>query len=220
MQVVIIGGRGNGTVIASTIEDCKAAGQDIECVGFLNDDDADELNGYPILGEVSEEAWRALPDDYQFVYALSSVGKAYERYKLLQDLEIPRERFATIIHPTAEVSDQASLGAGVVLMPFTMVGTDVEIGDHSQLYGQSFVGHDATLEEMVFVANNASVGAEVHVEDGAHLGTNSAFVEHVTVGQYSVVGLSAAVIDDVEPFQKVAGNPAESIGFVDAETKQ
>jgi acetyltransferase EpsM len=219
MKVVIIGGRGNGTVIASTIEDCKAAGQDIECVGFLNDDDRNEINGYPILGTTDNEDWKTLPDGYQFIYALSSVGKAYERHQLLDNLGIPRDRFATIVHPTAEVSDQAELGNGVVLMPFAMVGPDAILGDHTHLYGQSFVGHDTTLDEMVFVSNNATLGSHIHVEDGAHLGTNSSFVEHLTIGRYSIVGLGSAVIEDVEPFDKVAGNPAEVIGSVRSDMK-
>jgi len=39
-KIVIIGGRGNGMVIASTIEDCKLAGEAKECVGFLNDNES------------------------------------------------------------------------------------------------------------------------------------------------------------------------------------
>jgi len=218
-KIVIIGGRGNGTVIASTIEDCRAAGQDIECVGFLSDDDGEEINGYPILNSTEPTDWKALPDEYQFIYALSSVGKAHERHQLLANFGIPPNRFATVIHPSAEVSGEAEIGSGVVIMPLVIVGPDVILGNHTHLYGQSFVGHDTKLDEMVFVSNNVSLGSHIHVKDGAHLGTNSSFVEHLTIGEYSIVGLSSAVLNDVKPFDKVAGNPAESIGSVRLDTK-
>lgn len=57
MDIIIIGGEGNGTVIASTIEDIirdhgamRLGGHHIK--GFLNDSDhkGDNLNGYPVLG--------------------------------------------------------------------------------------------------------------------------------------------------------------------------
>lgn len=211
-NIIIIGGRGNGTVIISTIEDCKSAGQSIECAGFLNDNEK-EIDDYPVLGPVTKEAWQKL-DGYYFIYALSTVKQAYQRHKLLKELEIPERRFATVIHPTAVVSDKAKLGYGVVLMPFVLVSPDVVIGNHSQMYAQSFIGHDSSMGEMCFVANNASIGGSVKIEDGAHIGSNSSIIERVTIGKYAVVGLAANVLKDVDPFSKVVGNPAREIGKV------
>lgn len=209
MKIVIIGGRGNGTVIASTIEACKNAGQDIECTGFLNDTER-EIDGYPVLGPITKEAWEKL-DGHYFIYALSTVKQAYQRHKLLKELEIPEKKFANIIHPTVVVSGKAKLGYGVVLMPLVVVSPDVAIGNHTQLYAQSFIGHDSTLGEMAFVANNASVGGRVIVQDGVHIGSNSSIVERVTIGKYSIVGLAAVVTKDVAPFDVVVGNPARVI---------
>lgn len=216
MKIVIIGGRGNGTVIASTIEDCKSAGQSIECAGFLNDNEK-EIDDYPVLGPITKEGWQKVDEEYYFIYALSTVKQAYQRHKLLKELEIPERRFATVIHPTAAVSDKAKLGYGVVLMPFVLVSPGVVIGNHSQMYAQSFVGHDSILGEMVFVANNASIGGSVKIEDGAHIGSNSSIRERITVGEWSIVGLGAVVLKDVPPYTTVVGNPALSIGSVNKE---
>ncbi|XWN37469.1 MAG: NeuD/PglB/VioB family sugar acetyltransferase [Balneola sp.] len=210
-KIVIIGGRGNGTVIASTIEDCKKAGQDIECTGFLNDNE-EEINGYPVLGGIQNGDWKKLSEDHSFIYAMSNIKQAPERYKLLQDLGIPENRFATIIHPSAVVSDQAKLGHGVVLMPLTLVSPDVVIGNHSQLYAQSFVGHDTTVDEMVFVANNVSIGGRIHIKDGAHIGSNSSILERLVIGKFAVVGLGSVVLKDISDKEKVVGNPGRSIG--------
>lgn len=212
-NVVIVGGRGNGTVIASTIEDCKKAGQDIACVGFLNDNE-EEINGYPVLGGIQNQNWKKLPDGYQFIYALSNVKQAPERFKILRELGIPEERYATVIHPTAVVSDQAELGHGVVLMPFTLVSPNVIIGNHSQLYAQSFVGHDSVLDEMVFVANNASIGGRTHIKNGAHIGSNCSILERLSIGEFAVIGLGSVVLKAVEDKEKVVGNPGRCIGFI------
>ena len=211
MKVVIIGGRGNGTVIASTIEDCRIAGQNIECVGFLNDNEKEPIDGYPVLGGIVNGDWSKLPRDYKFVYAMSNVKQASERYSLLHELNIPLSRFATIIHPTAVVSQKVALGAGVVLMPLTLVSPDVVIGNHSQMYAQSFIGHDSEMKEMVFVANNASIGGRVSIGTGAHIGSNSSIVERIKVGEFSIIGLGAVLLKSVEPFEIAVGNPAKVI---------
>lgn len=209
-DIVIIGGRGNGTVIASTIEDCQRAGASMRCIGFLNDFEQ-SVGQYPVLGKVSTEGWQEAPKNSEFVYALSTVKQARERYDLLQQLEIPADRFASIIHPSAIVAQSARLQDGVVVMPLCVVGPDVVIGAHTQLYAQSFIGHDSGLGEMVFVANNATIGGRVLVGTGAHIGSNSSVREHVSIGRYAIVGLGAAVITDVREATTVVGNPAEPI---------
>ena len=210
MKIVIIGGRGNGTVIASTIEDCKRAGNNIECIGFLNDNEK-EINGYPVLGGIKDKFWQKLPADYFFIYALSNVKQASERFDILLHLNIPIDRYATIIHPTAVVSNKAKLGKGVVLMPYTVVSPNAIIGNHSQMYAQSFIGHDSELEEMVFVANNASIGGRILIKNGAHIGSNSSILERLIINEFSVIGLASNVLTNVEPFSVYVGNPAKKV---------
>lgn len=210
-KIVIIGGRGNGTVIASTIEDCKERGENVTCIGFLNDVEK-EINGYPVLGGIHNMDWRKLPEDYKFIYAMSNIKQSPERYQLLQELKIPLERFATVIHPTAVVSKKAKIGFGVVLMPFALVSPNVVIGNHSQMYAQSFVGHDTVVDEMVFIANNASVGGRIKIKNGAHIGSNSSTLERIVIGAFSVIGLASVVLKDVGDYEKVVGSPARVIG--------
>ena len=205
MKIVIIGGRGNGTVVASTIEDCS----DHEVVGFLNHGNDTEIEGYPVLGP--PENWIDMDLDVYFIFTLSSVKVTSERYKLLKQLHIPEHRFASIIHPSAVVSKQAKIGKGVVMMPLVLVGPGVRIGNHSMLLGQSFIGHDTVLDEMVFVANNATIGGDIKIQRGAHIGSNSSILEHIIIQEYAVVGLGAVVVKDVSAYDVVVGNPAKTI---------
>jgi acetyltransferase EpsM len=213
MKIVIIGGRGNGTVIASTIEDCSENGSKIECVGFLNDNES-EIDGYPVLGGIRNMDWKKLPGDHYFIYAMSNIKQAPERYDLLLLLGIPEERFATVIHPSAVVSKKAKIGRGVVLMPFTLVSPNVIIGNHSQMYAQSFVGHDTVIDVMVFIANNASIGGRIKIHTGAHIGSNCAIIERVKIGKFSIIGLGTVVLKPVGDYEKVVGNPAKVTGKV------
>jgi len=209
-KVVIIGGRGNGTVIASAIEDCKLQGKDFEFLGFLNDNEV-EINGYPVVGKIRNNDWIALPKEVKFIYAMSNIKQASERHNLLKSLNIPDDRFTNIIHPSAVVSTKSKLGIGVVLMPYVLISPDVVLGNHTQMYAQSFIGHDSITEEMVFVGNNASVGGRVTLKNGSHIGSNSSVLERLTVGEYSIIGLGSVVLKDVKPGEVVVGNPGKVI---------
>lgn len=214
-KIIIIGGRGNGTVIASTIEDINMIKKEYEILGFLNDgfNISEKISGYPVLGPVTRETCEKY-EDALFIYALISVGKAEERVKKLNDLNLSIEKFPTIIHPTAVVSLSATLKSGVIIMPNVVVGPDVEIGDFTQIYANSLIGHDTKIKDYCFIANSASIGSMVTLEQGAHIGSNASVIEKVTIGQWSLTGLGSVVLKDIEPYSKVVGNPANSIGYL------
>ncbi|MDA3867665.1 MAG: acetyltransferase [Salinivirgaceae bacterium] len=215
-KIIIIGGYGNGTVAASTIEDINAHSKtkEWEILGFLNDRETNPINGFPVLGKVEHEAViEYLKDDnVYFLYTLISTKLNYSFLHKLHDLKIPTEKFATIIHPTAVISKFAKIGNGVCIQPFVSVGPNVEIGNHVQIYAQSLIGHNSTLKDYSYVANNACVGASVVLEEGAYLGTNCSTLENITIGKWSLVGIGSVVIKSVDDYTKIVGNPSRVIG--------
>ena len=213
-KLIIIGGAGNGTVILSTVEDINDDHPQWEILGFLNDFETQPINGYPVLGKIDRSGVDNFLkyDDVFFLFTLISTKFNHHFIHRLVDLEIPQQKFATIIHPTAVVSRFSQIGRGVMIQPFVSIGPNVQLGDHIQVYAQALIGHNSRLADYAYVANNACVGAAVHLCEGAYLGTNSSTLENVTLGKWSLVGMGSVVIHDVPGFAKVAGNPAKVIG--------
>jgi acetyltransferase EpsM len=213
-KLIIIGGAGNGTVILSTVEDINDDHPQWEILGFLNDFETQPINGYPVLGKIDRSGVDNFLkyDDVFFLFTLISTKFNHHFIHRLVDLEIPQQKFATIIHPTAVVSRFSQIGRGVMIQPFVSIGPNVQLGDHIQVYAQAFIGHNSRLADYAYVANNACVGAAVHLCEGAYLGTNSSTLENVTLGKWSLVGMGSVVIHDVPGFAKVVGNPAKVIG--------
>jgi acetyltransferase EpsM len=216
-KLIIIGGYGNGTVVASTVVDINKVNKTWDILGFLNDFETEPINGFPVLGKITPEVVNGFLEEENvfFFYSLISTKLNYKFLHKLLNLNIPKERFATIIHPTAVVSEFAKIGKGVCIQPFVSVGPNVEIGNHIQIYAQSLIGHNSTLKDYSYVANNACVGANVVLEEGAYLGTNCSLLENISVGKWSLVGIGSVVIRDVPSFSKVAGNPSRIIGKVE-----
>lgn len=215
-KLIIIGGYGNGTVVQSTVEDINKVKPGWEILGFLNDHEQQPINGKPVLGPIDETTVNKYlkDDDVEFFYSLISLKLNFNFLHKLHDLNIPIDRFATIIHPTAVVSEFAQLGKGVAIQPFVSVGPNVRIGNFVQIFAQSLIGHNAVLDDYAYVANNACIGASVHLEEGAYLGTNATTLENIVLGKWSVTGIGAVVLKNVEPFAKMVGNPARMIGSI------
>lgn len=215
-KLIIIGGFGNGTVVQSTVEDINEVSPQWEILGFLNDREIGSINGYPIIGKITKEVVdQYLKDeDVYFFYSLISVKLNFNFLHKLTDLEIPLERFATIIHPTAVVSKYSKIGYGVCIQPFVSIGPNTNIGNFIHIFAQSLIGHGASLDDYSYVANNACIGADVHLKEGAYLGTNATTLEFVSLGKWSITGIGAVVLKDVEDYAKVVGNPARKIGEV------
>lgn len=216
-KLIIIGGYGNGTVVQSTVEDINAVVPQWELLGFLNDREVDPINGYPVLGKITKEVvGQYLQDpDVHFFYSIISLKYNFKFINKLFDLQIPTERFATIIHPTAVISKFSKIGYGTCIQPFVSVGPNTTIGNHVQIYAQSLVGHGAKLDDYSYVANNACIGADVHLKEGAYLGTNATTIEFISLGKWSITGIGAVVLTDVPDYAKVVGNPARQIGIVE-----
>ena len=105
-KIIIVGGMGNGTVALSTIEDINRIVPQWEVLGFFNDFETGDINGYPVIGKVNPDSAAdfLLDKDVFFLYTLISSKLNHKFIHKLQNMNIPDERFATIIHPTAVIS--------------------------------------------------------------------------------------------------------------------
>ncbi|HBX53539.1 MAG: hypothetical protein A2275_07345 [Bacteroidetes bacterium RIFOXYA12_FULL_35_11] len=217
MKLIIIGGYGNGTVIAQIAEEINKVENKWEIIGFLNDFEEGSINGYPILGKVEHDVVQKYlqAEDVFFFYALISIKLNFKSLNKLHNLKIPLERFATLIHPTAVISNAATIGHGVSIQAFSIVGPNAKVGNFIQVFGHATVGHNCIVDDYAYVTSNSIIGAHVHLKQGAFLGVNSTTLDRVTIGEWSIVGQHSNVIKDVPDYTKVVGNPARIIGKVE-----
>lgn len=216
-KLIIAGGYGNGTVIAQIVEDINSVKPQWEILGFLNDNEVNPINGYPVLGKVDYDTVKSYLDDpdVYFFYALISIKLNWKFLNKLYDLKIPTERFAQLFHPMAIISKDAKIGRNVSIQAFSIVGPNATIGNFVQVFGHATVGHNCTVDDYAYVTSNSIVGAHVHLKKGAFLGVNSSTLDRVTIGEWSIVGQHSNVIKDVPDYTKVVGNPAKEIGKVE-----
>ena len=118
-KVVIIGGEGNGGVIASCIEDNRNRFNDKEweVAGFLNDFET-QVDGFPVIGQLTDLPRLLAETDYYFIWAIHLVARNYKTSEMFEDANIPENRLATIVHKSAFI------GKGATLCPGAFVQND------------------------------------------------------------------------------------------------
>lgn len=93
-----------------------------------------------------------------------------------------------------------------------IIGNYVGWGPGAKLLGSK---HSGEPIDQPIIATDLIIARTV-VEDEADIGVNAVILPGVTIGRGAIVGAGAVVTHDVPPFAKVAGAPAQVIGYRDA----
>lgn len=211
IPLIILGAGGTARDVLDWLPVLGAAGQEYHCLGLLDDDPAKrgvDVGGATVLAGLSDASgW----SDALFVDALGGPRSYRRRTEMVERTGLARERFLTLVHPTAVVSPRASIGVGGLVYPFTMLGPGVRLGDHVTALSHCSINHDASIGDGSILAAHVVLAGGVTVEDHCYLGAGARIRQGVQVGSGAMVGMGAVVLDDVAAGATVAGNPARPL---------
>jgi sugar O-acyltransferase (sialic acid O-acetyltransferase NeuD family) len=214
-DLVLIGAGGFARETAQAVNALNQNGVAWRLLGYLDDDPA--LHGQVIDGTVvlgGRDRIRELPDA-MFVVCTGRPGNYVSRLKIVGDLGLPPERYATIVHPTAAVSFSSSVGPGTVLLAHVTLTAAVVVGAHVAVMPHVTLTHDDIVEDFVTIASGVCLGGGARVRTGAYLGAGALIAENRTVGAFSLIGMGAVVTHDVPAAEVWAGVPARRLRAAD-----
>lgn len=211
VRLAIYGTGGTGREVHEIVERLQAEASEPrwESVMFIDDFTQEtELYGSPIVSfETLAKHYR--PSEVECIVA---VGEPSARELLYQRVTEAGYGLATIVHPTADVSPHATLGAGVFVKMFSVVSSEAVLGDNVFVQAHCIVGHD------VHVGAHTQISAFSHIAGGAqlgercYLGVGSRVREECVMGDDVVLSMGAVVIEKKVPSRVLAmGNPAKYV---------
>lgn len=207
-HLLIVGAGGFGREMFGAAREAVGFGSEFDVLGFL-DARSDALDGFagypPVLGDPADYVPRA---DEVFVTALGDIAA---RRRCVAALEAKGARFMAVVHRSAFLGPNVSVGAGSFIAPHAVLTADVAVGRHACVFHGSSVGHDTVLGDFAHVYAQCSLGGAVKVGEGARIFPGAVVVPRRTVGADATVGAGSVVILDVPAGTTVFGNPAAPI---------
>ena len=214
-KVVIIGGEGNGGVVASCIEDNRNRYGDTEweVVGFINDFE-DEVGGYPVIGKLADIPRLLAETDYYFCWAIHLVGRSVKTMEMFREANIPDERLATIIHKSAFIGSQTEIGPGCFVMAGSYVGPLTKLGKCTLIMANCSIGHNVTTGPLCHCSVGTIMTGYSSLGVCADMAIGAACLAYVKVGDYAMVGARALATKDVPAKEIHVGTPAKYLKMV------
>lgn len=169
-----------------------------QCVDLLNETNAFEVAGYfddkeraankyQWLGSINNGLDAEILQKFRVDCVFVSIGsgpKRFDTYSKLIDVDI---RIATLIHPTAQVSQSAKIMVGSFIGPF------VHIGPKAIIEAMNFVSAHCNIDHHCHIDQNCLLGPGVQLSGGVNVGASTVLSAGVSVESNIMIGSNAFV---------------------------
>ena len=198
-RLIIVGAGGHGKVIAD-----NALKNGYTEIRFVDDHASGACMGFPIIGVCDD--LRELNDGRtDFVIG---IGNNAVRKLIAEKYDV---NWVTVVHPSAQIAVNVSVGKGTVVMAGAVVNACAVIGEHCIINTGAVVEHDNIIGDYVHISPKAALGGTVRVGEQTHIGIGAVVRNNIDICDGCVVGAGAAVVKNIEKAGTYVGVPARKI---------
>lgn len=208
-KLVIVGASGFGREVAWLVERINKVISTWDLIGFLDDNEklhGEIVGGYPVLGN---SHWAVEHKDEAAV--VCAIGSSKVRKKVVERLQ--GVQFATLIDPKVDISDKICISEGSIICAGSILTVDIFIGSHVIINLDCTIGHDAVLQSFVTLYPSVNISGNAHLCECVEMGTGSQMIQNVKIGERTIVGAGAVVVNDLPSDCTAVGMPAKAIKF-------
>lgn len=198
-RLVIIGAGGHGKVIADI-----ALKNGYVNICFVDDNATGYVMGFPIIG-TSIEIERLNDGNTDFVIG---IGNNATRKLIAEKYDV---NFVTLVHPSAQIGVNVSIGKGTVVMAGAVINVCSTVGEHCIINTGAIVEHDNVIEDYVHISPKSALGGTVRVGALSHIGIGATVKNNTDICGGCVIGAGAVVIRNITEGGIYVGVPAKKI---------
>lgn len=203
MKLAVIGASGHGKVVADLAE----------VLGFevcFYDDaypDKNKVEHWCINGTTLDIA-SLNPKTSSLVVA---IGNNKIRRQIIGKFKLLGFNLPTLIHPSATVSQYASIGYGTVVFAGSVINAFAKLGCGVIINTNSTVEHDCLIEDYVHLSPNVALAGGTQIGECAWMGISSCTKQLTKVEKGSIIGANSVVLNNISKNVVAVGNPAKVI---------
>lgn len=194
-KIFIYGASGHGKVVQDIALACAYTD-----ITFIDDGDNAFLNFEDVKNQSN-------------VDVIVAIGENLTRKKLIEKVEGFGFNLTTLIHPSAIVSQSASIDKGTVVMPYVVVNAGASVGKGVILNTGCIVEHECFIDNFVHLSPSVSLSGNVSIGKYTHIGINATVIQNILIGDNVIVGAGSVVLKNIENNAIVAGNPTRLLRY-------
>lgn len=199
MRLIIIGAGGHGKVIAD-----NALKNGYTDICFVDDNATNDCMGFPVIGITADI--RDFDDgNTNFIIG---VGNNETRKRIAEQYDV---NWIALIHPSAQIGKDVSIGKGSVVMAGAVINTSARIGNHCIINTGAIVEHDNRIDDFVHISPRAALAGSVHIGERTHIGIGSAVSNNIEICDQCIIGAGAVVVKDISNRGTYVGVPVRKI---------
>jgi sugar O-acyltransferase (sialic acid O-acetyltransferase NeuD family) len=203
-KILVFGSGGHAKVVIDIIE--RTDDYEIEAIVEPAQSSKTSFFDYPVISESSLS---------QFTdrYAIIAIGDNALRMNIVNRLISNKStlEFVSVIHPSAQVGRDVSIRPGTVVMAGAVINPGTQIGYHCIINTRASIDHDCKLADYASVGPGATLGGAVSVGKSSSISLGANIIHGITIGNDSVVGSGAVVVEHVPDKVVAYGVPCKVI---------
>lgn len=210
-KIIILGATGGCLDLVNLIEDINKNQKEkqFEISGFLDDRiKSKKIKGINILGKFKDI--KNFKKTHYFTTAIGNSANFKGNVKIIKNLNISKNRFATLIHPNSYISKSAKLGFGCVIFQNVTLSTNVLIGDFVQILPNTIINHDSKIGNFTKINSNCNISGNVQIQNSCYIGAGVIMRENIKINKFNIIGIGSLVLKNIDfTNSKIFGHPAK-----------
>ena len=205
-RIWIVGGGGAALQVWALLRDLQNQGnQGPTVAGFVVADPlAFASEGLPVRAE-QEFLAAADPADHCVTIA---VGDPRRREQIARRFAAAGFVFPTLIHPTAIVGAEVTLGEGCIVMAHSILETHLQLGSHVMVNLAAVIAHEGCIGSFTNIGPRSCLAGAVSLGNRCDLGAGVTIRPRIRLGDDLVVGAGSVVVKNRLDPGTLVGNPA------------
>lgn len=198
-RLIIIGAGGHGKVIAD-----NAVKNGYAEICFVDDHATGSCMGFPIIGTgVDIPALNDGKTDF-----IIGVGSNETRKRIAEAHDV---NWVTLIHPSAQIAMNVSIGKGTVVMANAVINACAAVGEHCIINTGAIVEHDNMIGDYAHISPNVALGGTVRVGDLTHVGIGAVVRNNIRICDMCTIGAGAVVVKNIDRCGTYIGVPIKEM---------
>lgn len=140
-----------------------------------------------------------------------AIGNALIRQKLQNLVLSSGFELITLIHPTAVISSDVTIGNGSVVMPGAIINAKSTIGNGVIINSGAIIEHECTIGDFAHICPGVAIAGGSLVGERSWIGIGSSVIQNITIKPDITIGAGSVVVKDILEGSLAYGNPCRVV---------